>query len=82
VDSQPANPQRPEPSALICEGDSGGPAVRGASDDSGSVCGVASTTTGGWDWYGDVIYYRSLMDYIATGRQQPEFRKNLVRPRP
>jgi Trypsin len=76
--SDPTNPQRPQPIPLICEGDSGGPAVQGGLDEGGPVWGVASSSSGLSDWYGDVIYYRSLMEYIVTGRPEPKSRKNLV----
>jgi Trypsin len=78
----PTNPQRNQPTALICDGDSGGPAVRGGLDDGGPIWGVASSSSSEWDWYGDVIYYRPLMDYIVTNTPQPQFRKDLVHLRP
>jgi Trypsin len=65
------NPQRNQPTGLICEGDSEGPAVEGGLDDGGPIWGVVSSSSSLWDWYGDVIYYRPLMDYIVTNTRNP-----------
>jgi hypothetical protein len=53
--------------------------VQGGLDEDGPVWAVASSSVYQWDWYGDVIYYRPLMEYIITAAPQPEFRKELVR---
>jgi hypothetical protein len=80
--TDPTNPQRNQPTGLICEGDSGGPAVEGSLDDGGPIWGVVSSSSSLSDWYGDVIYYRPLMDYIVTNTPQPQFRKDLAHLRP
>jgi hypothetical protein len=69
------NAQRPDPAALICDGDSGGPGVLGGPYDGGAVWGVASSSSS-VDWYGDVVYFRPWLEQIVTGMPQPDYRKD------
>jgi len=74
-DLSPENTQYISPTGLICSGDSGGPAVLGRPEERGPIWGVASTSSSSFDTYGDVIYFRPLMERIVTGTPVPEFSK-------